>query len=86
MELPFVFDTADLPALHGPSALLGPQLPPGDLAARVHATWVRFATQGDPGWPAYSQTAPTVQQIGETWTQVAGPHEEELRAWGVAAG
>ena len=85
MELPFVFDQIGLPALHGPGALLGTQPPPGDLAARVHATWVRFAPQGDPGWPAYSQATPTVQQIGETWTQAVGPHAEEFRAWGLSA-
>jgi para-nitrobenzyl esterase len=84
MELPFVFDQTGLPALHGPGALLGTQPPPGDLAARVHATWVRFATHGDPGWPAYSQATPTVQQIGETWTQVVSPRAEEFRAWGPA--
>jgi hypothetical protein len=28
---------------------------------------------------------PTVQQIGETWTQVVGPHAEEFRAWGLSA-
>jgi para-nitrobenzyl esterase len=84
MELPFVFDQVGLPALHGPGALLGTQPPPGDLAARVHTTWVRFATHGDPGWPAYSQATPTVQQIGETWTQVVGPHAKEFRAWGLA--
>ena len=81
MELPFVFDQAGLPALHGPGALLGPQPPPGDLAARVHATWVRFATHGNPGWPAYSQATPIVQQIGETWTRAVGPRAKELRAW-----
>jgi para-nitrobenzyl esterase len=85
MELPFVFDQAGLPALHGPGALLGTQPPPGDLATRVHATWVRFATHGDPGWRAYSHATPTVQQIGETWTQVVGPRAEEFRAWGLAA-
>jgi para-nitrobenzyl esterase len=55
LELPFVFDKTGLPALHGSRALLGAQPPPRDLAARVHATWVRFATHGNPGWPAYSQ-------------------------------
>jgi para-nitrobenzyl esterase len=83
MELPFVFDTAGLPALHGSGALLGTQPPPADLAPRVHATWVRFATHGNPGWPAYSRATPTVQQIGETWTQVIGPRAEEFRAWGL---
>jgi para-nitrobenzyl esterase len=85
LELPFVFDKVDLPALRGPDALLGTEPPLDDLAARVHATWVRFATHGDPGWPAYSEAAPTVQQIGETWTQVIGPRAEEFRAWGLSA-
>jgi para-nitrobenzyl esterase len=85
MELPFVFDQAGLVALRGPGALLGTQPPPGDLAARVHATWVRFAAHGDPGWPAYSPATPIVQQIGETWTQALGPRAKELRAWGVSA-
>lgn len=30
-------------------ALLGPEPPPDDLAPRVHAAWVRFATDGNPG-------------------------------------
>jgi para-nitrobenzyl esterase len=81
MELPFVFDNADLPALHGPDALLGTQPPPDDLAARVHAAWVRFAAQGDPGWPPYSPFLPTVEEIGETWRSVVGLHTQEYRAW-----
>ncbi len=83
LELPFVFDKVDLPALHGPDALLGTTPPPDDLAARVHAAWVGFATRGDPGWPAYSVAARIVQQIGETWRQVVDPHAEEFRAWGL---
>jgi len=82
LELPFVFDKVGLPALHGPDALLGTTPPPDDLAARVHAAWLGFATRGDPGWPAYSGAAPIVQQIGETWNLVVDPHAEEFRAWG----
>jgi len=53
MELPFVFDRVDLPALHGPDALLGTAPPPADLVDRMHGAWVRFAASGDPGWPAH---------------------------------
>jgi para-nitrobenzyl esterase len=84
LELPFVFDTVDLPALHGPTALLGTQPPPADLAARIHAAWVRFAAHGDPGWPSYTQGTPTLQQIGEAWTRVNDPHAREFHAWGLS--
>ncbi|HEV2375453.1 MAG TPA: carboxylesterase family protein [Streptosporangiaceae bacterium] len=85
LELPFVFDRINLPALNGPEALLGTEPPPADLATRMHAAWVRFATQRDPGWPAYSLAAPTVQQVGETWTHATDPHGREFRAWGVTS-
>lgn len=68
VELPFVFDQVRLPALHGPSALLGEAPVTGDLAARMHGAWVRFATSGDPGWPVH----PAVHHFG------AGP--EQFRA------
>jgi para-nitrobenzyl esterase len=48
-ELPFVFDTVDLPALHGPAALLGTTAPPADLALIVHGAWIRVAVTGGPG-------------------------------------
>ncbi len=60
MELPFVFDRQDLPALLGPRALLGDVAAPGELATRIHATWIQFATTGDPGWPRY----PEIQRLG----------------------
>jgi para-nitrobenzyl esterase len=52
MDLPFVFDTLGAPGLRGENALLGPDGGPPELAARVHGAWVRFARDGDPGWPA----------------------------------
>jgi para-nitrobenzyl esterase len=53
IELPFVFDVADEPRLHGPTGLLGPDDAPAGLAARMHGAWVRFARTGNPGWAAY---------------------------------
>ncbi|MBI0293327.1 carboxylesterase family protein [Streptomyces sp. PRKS01-29] len=47
IELPFVFNRADLPSLSGPQALLGPGPAPLEEAAAVHATWARFASTGD---------------------------------------
>lgn len=81
MELPFVFDRADLPALHGPAALLGTTAPPADLASRMHQAWVRFATDGDPGWPTYTPRSPMVALIGETWQHVKDPHSRKYSAW-----
>jgi para-nitrobenzyl esterase len=73
MELPFVFDTAGLAALHGPRALLGPTAAPVDLARRTHAAWVRFAATGDPGWPSQGPGGRGVQDIGAAWRYVADP-------------
>jgi para-nitrobenzyl esterase len=80
-ELPFVFDTAGLPALHGPHGLLGTTAPPTDLAARMHAAWVRFATTGDPGWPPSQPGHRIVQQIGADWQLVHDPRPAESDAW-----
>ncbi|GAB3712932.1 carboxylesterase family protein [Amycolatopsis oliviviridis] len=53
VELPFVFDVADEPWLHGETGLLGPDPVPEGLAARTHGAWVAFARTGDPGWAEY---------------------------------
>ena len=50
VELPFVFDCLDEPALRGPTGLLGPDEPPRHLATEMHRAWVDYATAGDPGW------------------------------------
>lgn len=55
VELPFVFDIADEPWLHGDTGLLGPDPAPDGLAARVHGAWVAFAKTGDPGWAGYDE-------------------------------
>jgi para-nitrobenzyl esterase len=64
VELPFVFDLADEPWLHGPTGLLGPDKAPVDLAHRMHGAWVGFARTGDPGWAAYDLGSRTVQSFG----------------------
>lgn len=81
VELPFVFDVTHLPRLHGPAALLGPDKPPEDLAARTHETWVRFAGTGDPGWDPYDDTRRATMRIDAEWTQVEDPRSQERQAW-----
>ncbi|MEV7927216.1 carboxylesterase family protein [Kitasatospora sp. NPDC088779] len=64
VELPFVFDVADEPWLHGDTGLLGPEPAPAGLAARVHGAWVAFAGTGDPGWAAYDLRRPVAEAFG----------------------
>ncbi|MCP9212270.1 carboxylesterase/lipase family protein [Streptomyces sp. NEAU-Y11] len=52
VELPFVFDNTELPALRTADGLLGPDVPAA-LAAEMHGAWVRFAATGDPGWSGH---------------------------------
>ncbi|MFD7921890.1 carboxylesterase/lipase family protein [Streptomyces sp. NPDC059740] len=81
VELPFVFDLTQLPGLHGPHALLGPDRPPADLAPRMHRAWVRFAATGDPGWSPYTTERRATMRIDADWTLVDDPRGRELGAW-----
>ncbi|WP_329375700.1 carboxylesterase/lipase family protein [Streptomyces sp. NBC_01483] len=81
VELPFVFDLADRPELNGPSALLGPDKPPADLADRMHETWIRFAATGDPGWDPYDTERRATMHIDAEWTQIDDPRSRERQAW-----
>lgn len=69
MELPFVFDNAELGGLHGSQALLGTTAAPAELARRMHRTWISFATTGDAGWdPCAPGHFPTMH-IADRWSQ-----------------
>lgn len=63
-ELPYVFDLADEPWLHGDSGLLGPDPAPEGLAEAMHGAWIAFARDGDPGWAAYDPQQPVVRVFG----------------------
>ncbi|MFF3209355.1 carboxylesterase/lipase family protein [Streptomyces sp. NPDC002886] len=54
LELGFVFDTLDVPEA---SWLAGPDAP-RELAGEMHAAWVRFAVEGDPGWSPWNGDGP----------------------------
>ncbi|MGW0820201.1 carboxylesterase/lipase family protein [Streptomyces sp. NPDC002845] len=77
LELGFVFDTADVPE----SAKLAGEGAPQELADAMHAAWVRFAVDGDPGWPAWDATHPVrIFGSGEPHT-VLGPRDREFALW-----
>jgi para-nitrobenzyl esterase len=77
VEIPFVFDNLDTP---GTDQLVG-DAPPRELAADLHATWIRFATTGDPGWPQFGPSNPVMTWTGETAQVVHDPRGDELRSW-----
>jgi len=82
MELPFVFDNIGLPQLQGHKALLGPDDPPAELAARVHAAWVAFARTGNPGWDQYDTARRATLRIDDgVWAVEEDPRSEERKAW-----
>ncbi|GGL82189.1 carboxylic ester hydrolase [Streptomyces fumigatiscleroticus] len=77
LELGFVFDTGEVPeavALAGEGA-------PQELADRMHAAWVRFAADGDPGWERWDASHP-VRVFGEDEPHTAyGVHDRALALW-----
>jgi para-nitrobenzyl esterase len=63
IELPFVFDIADSPWLHGETGLLGPDPVAEGLARRIHDSWVSFARNGSPGWDVHRGDDAAVQHF-----------------------
>jgi para-nitrobenzyl esterase len=80
LEIPFVFDTLDL----GRAQMLGGALgedPPQQLADLVHAAWVRFATDGDPGWPGYDLGRRAVMRLDTSPSVMEDPYRQERDLW-----
>ena len=79
VEIAFVFDTLG----NGTDHVLGTD-PPQQLADMMHAAWVAFATNGEPGWPKYvAQGAPgrrATMRFDATSKVVDDPLSRE-RAW-----
>lgn len=77
LEIPFVFDVLDDP---GTAWIAGPDRPPQEIADAMHAAWVRFVSEGDPGWPAYLPER-RVQRFGVPSEVVSDPRAEQRRLW-----
>lgn len=62
LDLPFVFNTVDLPAVR--EGMLGGAAPT-DLAAKIHRIWIEFAEGNRPPWPSFSREAPFIMRLAE---------------------
>jgi carboxylesterase type B len=76
LEVPFVFDTLG----NGTEPLLGTN-PPQKLADVMHAAWVSFALNGDPGWPKYELKRRATMRFDTTWQVVDDPQSMERVLW-----
>ncbi len=65
VEVPFVFDT--LRCAIGPEGLLG-ETAPQDVADRVHAMWVAFASDGKLPWPQFNTDRRAVHHLAADHT------------------
>lgn len=77
LELPFTFDNLADPVGVGLTGGEGPQA----LADEVHGAWVRFITDGDPGWAPYDLETRTVRDFGGPADLVDDPDGDERALW-----
>jgi para-nitrobenzyl esterase len=77
VELPYVFDLLGDESSH---ALIG-DAPPQAVADTAHGAWVRFVTDGDPGWPRYNLAERATALIDEGITVVDDPDGAERDVW-----
>jgi para-nitrobenzyl esterase len=77
VELPFVFDTINDKANEG---LIGTGAPQ-ELADTVHAAWVAFARDGNPGWPKYDLKERATMRFNVASEVVHDPQGAERVLW-----
>jgi para-nitrobenzyl esterase len=80
LEIPFVFD--NLSAAGAELALGG--APPPELAERMHAAWIAFARDGDPGdagWRSFDGSYPVMIFDSPGGGPAADPRGDERRIW-----
>jgi para-nitrobenzyl esterase len=76
LEIAFVFDTLG----KGTEPLLGTD-PPQQLANAMHAAWVRFASNGDCGWPRYNLSQRAIMHFDNISSVVDDPRSAERALW-----
>jgi para-nitrobenzyl esterase len=80
LEIPFVFGNL---SAEGAELALG-QAPPAELADRMHAAWIAFARDGDPGiagWRSFDDTYPVMIFDSPGGGLAADPRGDERRIW-----
>ena len=75
-EIAFVFDT-----LGQESEALSGGDPPPQLARTMHAAWISFARNGDPGWPRYDLARRATMCFDTTSAIVGDPGSRERLLW-----
>lgn len=78
LEIPFVFDNL---SAEGAELALGPA-PPAGLAGQMHAAWIAFARDGDPGWRAFDESYPVMIFDAPGGGVQTDPRGDERRIWG----
>lgn len=78
LDVPFAFDALGAP---GVREATGPA-PPASLATEMHRAWVRFVTDGDPGWESYQAARRPVMVFAEPSAVHDDPLAAERAAWG----
>lgn len=76
LEIAFVFDTLGKES----EPFLGAN-PPQQLADTMHAAWVAFATNSDPGWPKYDLNRRATMRFNITSQIVDDPRAAERALW-----
>jgi para-nitrobenzyl esterase len=77
LEVPFVFDLLDDPRFR---PLTGDD-PPQQLAETMHASWISFASHGDPGWPRHDLRNRPVMCFDTVSSVTEDPRSVERRLW-----
>jgi len=77
LEVAFVFDNLDQPE----NEPLTGSAPPQQLANRMHAAWVAFATDGDPGWPKFDLDRRATMHFDTKSEVINDPRSAERALW-----
>lgn len=77
LDVPFAFDLLDA---DGVREVAGDD-PPQQLADEVHGAWVRFVTDGDPGWPRYDSDRRATQLFDEASGVVDDANADLRELW-----
>jgi para-nitrobenzyl esterase len=80
LDIPFAFDNL---AAAGAAEVTGDHAPQ-ELADAMHGAFVRFVTEGDPGWPAYEDERRAGMVFDATSKVVDDPYGFERETWSPA--
>jgi para-nitrobenzyl esterase len=78
LELPFMWDALDKPGL---SMLTGDGPERQAIADAMHAAWIAFARNGDPGWPGYDRDRRATERFDTTVETLDDPMGDERELW-----